>query len=67
MILSKRELIDQLLSDFQNPDYCKESMRIFKRIVRKIRRMPEEDFIEKISNELNYKVEIIRKNLYIIH
>ena len=61
MILTKSELIDFILIDF-----AKTELRIIKRIKNKMFRIPEHHFISMIDSELNFKLEIVRKNLYII-
>lgn len=61
MILSKSQLILILLSGFiMNP-------RIIKKIQYFYRNMPENLFIEQCKKELNYKLDPIRKNLYLVN
>lgn len=60
MILNKSELIIHALKGINfSPD-------IKKRIVTYYRCMPDNLFIPFIKKETNYKIEPIRKNLYII-
>ena len=61
MILTKSQLIKLLLLGYKIPD------RIMIKVNNRFRHMPERFFIEEVVEKLNYKIEPIRKNLYIIH
>lgn len=61
MILSKIQIIHAQLKDYDFKD------KFVKKVVRIQLNMPEHIFIEMAKKELNFNLEIIRKNLYIIH
>lgn len=61
MIITKAQLIILLLSGYIM------SPRLMKRIQFKYRNLPENIFLIQCEKELNYHLEPIRKNLYVIH
>ena len=60
MILTKIQIIQMLLDGYVLPE------RIIKKVIRKHLDLPEVEFEERVQKELNFRLEPIRKNQYII-
>jgi hypothetical protein len=60
MILRKRQLIETALRESFR------SEEIITRVTNKVMHMPEKEFVEFIDNELHWRLEVIRKNQYLV-
>jgi hypothetical protein len=60
MIKSKIDLIKLSLDGYNLRD------EFVKKVIRKTLALPELEFIDFVKNDLNYRIEPIRKNLYIV-
>lgn len=61
LILSKMEIIKMQLLGYNFND------KVVKKVISKQLQIPDNEFIELCNNELHWKLEPIRKNLYIIN
>ena len=63
MILTKRQIIAEIMSKF-----CKDSSsKFYSRVMLKSLGVPDNWFIPTVAKELNWKLEPVRKNTYIVH
>lgn len=59
MIRTKRQIIDMVYSEYRESKY-------YDMILRKLLNMPEQKFISDIKDDINWTLEPIRKNQYIV-